>query len=94
MRKRIKDPKMLKWVVNERDRVCMYGFFRGDPCQFGLDPHHIIPRSAGGGDMSNNLITLCRKHHDMAEEKRISSEDLRDILVEVYGEEYGENQMP
>lgn len=89
MNKRIKNPKMLKWVVEERDRVCMYGFFRDDPCQFGLDPHHIVPRSAGGGDISKNLITLCRRHHDMAEEHKISPDDLREILVEVYGEEYG-----
>ena len=30
----------------------------------GLDPHHVIFKSAGGEDMSSNLITLCRWCHD------------------------------
>lgn len=90
--KRVKNPKILKWVVEERDRVCMYGFFRSDPCQFGLDPHHITPRSQGGGDIPSNLITLCRKHHDMAEENKISSDELTTILAEVYGEHYGKEE--
>lgn len=27
------------------------------------DPHHLIRRSAGGGDCDENLIPLCRGHH-------------------------------
>lgn len=30
----------------------------------GLDPHHVIFKSAGGSDNPNNLLTLCRKCHD------------------------------
>jgi 5-methylcytosine-specific restriction endonuclease McrA len=30
----------------------------------GLDPHHVIFKSAGGKDVPNNLLTLCRKCHD------------------------------
>jgi hypothetical protein len=30
----------------------------------GLDPHHVIFKSAGGTDTPNNLLTLCRKCHD------------------------------
>ena len=30
----------------------------------GLDPHHVIFRSAGGKDRPNNLLTLCRQCHD------------------------------
>ena len=29
----------------------------------GLDPHHIVPRSQGGGDVLTNLLSLCRKCH-------------------------------
>ena len=57
----------------------------GGGCQFGLDPHHIIKRSQGGHDTKENVITLCRKHHDMAEENLISPEDLSDILESLYG---------
>lgn len=32
-----------------------------DPCQ--LDVHHLVPRSAGGGDEPSNLITLCDGCH-------------------------------
>jgi len=31
-----------------------------------LGPHHIIFRSQGGGDTWENLIRLCKKHHDGA----------------------------
>jgi len=30
----------------------------------GLDPHHVVFKSAGGEDVSSNLLTLCRKCHD------------------------------
>ena len=31
-----------------------------------LGPHHITFRSQGGGDDSENLIRLCKSHHDDA----------------------------
>ena len=32
-----------------------------------LEIHHVVPRSEGGGDNRENLITLCRKCHDEVE---------------------------
>jgi 5-methylcytosine-specific restriction endonuclease McrA len=29
-----------------------------------LTPHHVTFRSAGGGDESSNILTLCMKCHD------------------------------
>ena len=86
------DSKLLKWVVEQRDRVCMWGLFGEEPspCRFGMDPHHIIKRSAGGKDVTDNIITLCRKHHDEAEGNLISAEQLRSVLSFVYGYEYGD----
>lgn len=82
---RKEDKSLLDWVVSERDRTCLYGFWYAEECQFGLDPHHIIKRSANGGDVKENVITLCRKHHDMAEANLIDASCLRDILEEMYG---------
>lgn len=31
-----------------------------------LGPHHIVFRSQGGGDENENLIRLCKTHHDEA----------------------------
>ena len=90
-KKRIENLEILRWVVNERDRVCLYGLIENDPCRFGLDPHHITKRSEGGDDVPCNLITLCRKHHDMAEANRITRQKLREILTYIYGYQYGEN---
>ena len=28
------------------------------------DPHHVIKRSQGGPDTLDNLVALCRRHHD------------------------------
>ncbi|MQA37844.1 HNH endonuclease [Rugamonas aquatica] len=32
----------------------------------GLHRHHVKPRSLGGTDDPDNLITLCERHHDVA----------------------------
>ncbi len=42
----------------------------------GLDPHHVTFKSAGGEDMSCNLVTLCRKCHDDVHGGRLKIEVL------------------
>ena len=64
--------------------MCLYGMFHGD-CQFGLDPHHLIRRAQGGHDTKENVLALCRKHHDMAEENLIPYEELKSIMITLYG---------
>ena len=71
-------------MVEVRDRACLYGMIHSG-CQFGLDPHHLKRRSQGGHDVKENVITLCRKHHDMAEENLISYEALKSIMITIYG---------
>lgn len=45
----------------------------------GLSVHHIFPRSKGGSDKMNNLITLCHKCHDFVEYHEIRNiEDIED----------------
>jgi len=36
-----------------------------------LDPHHIKTRGAGGGDTLDNLVILCRLHHEEAQTYKI-----------------------
>jgi 5-methylcytosine-specific restriction endonuclease McrA len=49
----------LRRRVLERDRwLCQFCGHRQQ-----LDIHHIIPRSRGGSDSEDNLITLCRTCH-------------------------------
>lgn len=65
--------------------------YRNDygPCTFpGLDAHHIQTRGAGGGDTKENLITVCRHHHDMAKTGQIPPEVFRKILERRYGYKY------
>lgn len=33
-------------------------------CWGRIDPHHVQPRGRGGADTADNLISLCRAHHD------------------------------
>jgi 5-methylcytosine-specific restriction endonuclease McrA len=75
---------ILRWVVEKRDGMCLYGLFRKDGCKGPLDPHHIVFKSAGGVDEKENLITLCRRHHNMAQARRISETELFDILTRLY----------
>jgi len=43
------------------------------------DCHHIIFRSQGGEDKIENLIGLCRKHHDLAHNHKIPASELQYI---------------
>lgn len=36
-----------------------------------LDPHHVIPRSQGGPDTLENVVTLCRSCHDAVTDARL-----------------------
>ena len=42
----------------------------------GLDPHHVVYKSAGGEDVEWNLLTLCRKCHDDVHAGRLKIEIL------------------
>jgi hypothetical protein len=58
--KRVVDPEALRRFRLEN---------LGEPCHVcerrpGVDPHHVIFRSGGGGDVPDNLLWLCRPCHD------------------------------
>lgn len=90
-------PAMNKWrdmsknthyVLYKRDGCCMIGLGRKDKygkCMGVLDPHHIKNRGAGGPDTKENTITLCRRHHDDAQNHRIPRHELYEILDQFYG---------
>jgi hypothetical protein len=57
-KKRIVDPKLLREV---RSRGCAAAYEGG--CFGRVDPHHLRTRGAGGDDVEENLMALCRMHH-------------------------------
>jgi hypothetical protein len=84
--KRVVDPKTVTWVLNERDRACLYGIYSGDPCSGPLSVHHIDKRSQLGDDVPENLITLCLKHHEAAERRLVKPEQFLEALLFFYPE--------
>ena len=42
-----------------------------------LEAHHIMPHSFGGDDHADNLVLLCRNHHEIADSGILPSEMLR-----------------
>ncbi|MCK9369449.1 HNH endonuclease [Candidatus Dojkabacteria bacterium] len=46
----------------------------------GLDVHHLVPVGAGGRDEEGNLITICRKHHNMIKTGETSSLKILDDI--------------
>jgi hypothetical protein len=82
---RIIDPQLVRDVLHKRDSVCLYGIIYKDGCQGGLSVHHIKTRGSGGDDVPENLITLCQKHHHLAQGYRINPDDLREILTRFFG---------
>lgn len=54
-------PSVWARLVKERDgRQCQ---FEGCGATDGLEAHHLVPLSQGGGNTLDNGITLCREHH-------------------------------
>ncbi len=45
-------------------------------------------RGIGGDDVIENIISLCRKHHGMAERLQISRRELQAIMTLYHGYKY------
>ena len=64
-------------VIAQRDMGCVGArLIDGVPCWGPLDPHHILRRSQGGSNDPENLVTLCRAHHDWVHGHPDASVDL------------------
>lgn len=52
------------------------------PCEWcgrrAVDVHHIQKRSQGGKNDIENLVGLCREHHDMAEDFPVFNEKVKE----------------
>lgn len=76
--------------IRERDKylcqVCLRGLHGSDKryTYQELEVHHIIPLSEDWDRRldNDNLITLCKAHHEMAENETIGREELMEILRE------------
>ena len=84
---RVYDSKITQLARN-RDGYCLYGLLHKDGCSDGLDGHHIKTRGSGGDDVLENIISLCRMHHDMAGAYKIEPEELLSILTLFHGYVY------
>ena len=82
--KRIKSKATIQ-EARERDGVCLWGLIAQDGCVGGFDVHHIETKGSGGDDILDNLICLCRKHHNEAHNVRITKEQLKGLLRQFYG---------
>jgi 5-methylcytosine-specific restriction endonuclease McrA len=49
------------------------------------DIHHVIYRSQGGSDEIENLMALCRQHHDSAHNCQVTKEYLKEIHLKFMG---------
>ena len=60
MKRKSKGQNRLRDLVFERDSyTCVL-------CnKAATDLHHVIPRRRGGQDLPQNLVSLCRMHHDL-----------------------------
>lgn len=57
-------PKSVYQDVLARDMGCRAAEVIRIPCAGRIDPHHVKRRSQGGEDTPENLVSLCRAHHD------------------------------
>jgi len=53
-------PAALRDYLKGRDTQCRRA---GCECTFGLDAHHIVPRSEGGATDKHNVVLVCRIDH-------------------------------
>jgi hypothetical protein len=62
----MKGSTQAKHRVHHRDRgTCQFVLRSGEKCgaKQWIDLHHIIPKSGGGPDTPENIVTLCTAHH-------------------------------
>ena len=55
-------------------------YCHASPYRHPLDTHHIKTRGAGGDDVRENLIVLCRSCHDRAQRRTIPTRQLIAIV--------------
>ena len=55
--KRIDDPELLKKISKMKCQI-------GRNCKGRVDPAHVTSKGAGGDDTEENVMPLCRKHHN------------------------------
>ncbi|MBI3543857.1 MAG: HNH endonuclease [Deltaproteobacteria bacterium] len=63
--------RSMTWAVLRRQTLrrdegrCMHLNSRGHRCNSSrwVDIHHVVPKSHGGEDVLENLVTLCKAHH-------------------------------
>ena len=91
--KRIVDSQVTE-KARARDGVCLYGIWHKDGCKGILDGHHIIPVGVGGPDVIENVITLCRWHHTLAEARKIEPDEFRRLLSLYHGYKYDDLGRP
>ena len=58
----------------------------GCGAQYKLEVHHVMPRADGGQDNVENLILLCRTHHDRVEVEGIRN---RELIINYVDEDEG-----
>lgn len=76
---RVRAPSVLS-AMHQLIHCCEYDTFPRSHRM--LEVHHIQSRGTGGSDHPNNLIMLCRHHHDEAGRKRLAPETLAAIARE------------
>jgi hypothetical protein len=91
--KRIVDSAVTR-KARDRDGACLYGLWHKDGCRGILDGHHITPVGVGGPDVIENVISLCRWHHTLAEARRIEPDELRRLMTVYHQYEYDDLGQP
>jgi hypothetical protein len=84
--------KSIAQMARDRDGTCLYGLLWRTGCAGIISPHHIISfGSDPRRDVLENLVCLCKKHHDEAEAREIPAIVLQGLLYHFYGYGPAEN---
>lgn len=82
LKKRFEKTPYNKWVkirkqvyLRDGNKCRLCGYEKHYAC------HHILPRSKGGSDNMDNLITLCPNHHAEADSGELNANDLRKLII-------------
>jgi hypothetical protein len=79
--------------ARRRDGCCLLGLYTQDGCVSGFDAHHIATRGSGGDDALENLVCLCRRHHNLVHAGVFSQNQLRWLLWRYWRYDYEVEQL-
>jgi hypothetical protein len=88
-RRKVASPKQWQAIIAAKGRVCRVGQALPafpQACYGTIEYHHVLSRQDGGGDVADNIVPLCQRHHGLVTGRSLA--ECRVLVQELDDAEY------